>query len=244
MNIKRYEPRKKTNPFLIGCGCLIIGVLILGAGILLSLLLFAPQVQSIVLQVAGLENLGDVETVLNSTAIPVPRLENPQTVLNVQLQEGDYSQTLTGSGEGYSVLSGEVAGQMQLQISFDETALLAQCRQFSPICANNTTGIRNASFELKPNAVIIQGEFELQANFWQEAALVMQIQNANRLSVLGLEVNGQIYAIQSQELNALINETETQLNQLLQSMSAQSGMESYQLESIITDESRLTLVMR
>jgi hypothetical protein len=79
---------------------------------------------------------------------------------------------------------------------------------------------------------------------WQEAGLVMQVQNENQLSVLGLEVGGSIFAATSPELNALMSEAGTQVNSLLQNLTAQAGGTSYTLSSIIADESNLTLIMR
>jgi hypothetical protein len=248
MQVERYNPRKKTNPLLMGCGCLFVGLMMMGVVVLIALVFFQEPIKVAVLQIAGstvgLEAVGDVDTVLNSTVQPVPQLENPQPVEDIVLNTGGHSQTLDTSSSDYTVVAGEVNEQPQLQISFDEAGLLAQCQQFTQICSQENSQISNASFDLKPNAVIIRGQFELQPGLWQEAGLVMQVQNENQLSVLGLEVGGSIFAATSPELNALMSEAGTQVNSLLQNLTAQAGGTSYTLSSIIADESNLTLIMR
>jgi hypothetical protein len=244
MQVERFQPKKRTNPLLIGCGCLFAGLLLSGMTVLFALVFFQDQIKATLVQVAGFENLGAVDTVLNSTAQPVPQLENPQAVDSIVLNAGDYSQTLNDSNAGYTVITGDVNEAPQVQIAFDEAGLLAQCQQFTPICSADNPQIRNASFDLKPNAVIIRGQFELQPGFWQDAGLVMQVQNENQLAVLGLEVGGSIFAANTPELDALIADAGVQVNGLLQNMTAQAGGASYTLSSIIADEQTLTLIMR
>jgi hypothetical protein len=241
MQVERYQPRKKTNPLLIACGCLFGGILFLGAAVVVGLLLFAPQIQSFVMEAAGFEDIGTVDTVLSATAVPVPVLENPQNPENVVLESGSYSQTLDTGGTGYEVVVGENNENTELQISFDEAGLLAQCQQLTPICSNENTQISNAHFDLKPNAVIIRGQFQ---GIPQEAGLVFLVQNDNQLSVLGLEVGGSIFAVTDPSLNAMIDDASLQMNSLLQNLTAQAGGDSYSLSSIIADENTLTLIMR
>lgn len=241
MQVERYQPKKKTNPLLMACGCLFFGIVFLGAAVVVGLLLFAPQIQSLVMEQAGFEDLGDVDTVLSNTPQPVPVLENPQEVQNVVLEAGGYSQTLSDNSTGYEVVVGENNQSSELQISFDEAGLLAQCQQLTPICSNENSQVRNARFDLKPNAVIIRGEFQ---GIPQEAGLVMLVQNDTELAMLGLEVGGSIFAPTSPDLITLVNEAGTQLNQLLDNLTAQAGGDSYTLSSIIVDENTLTLIMR
>lgn len=242
MQVERFQPRKKTNPFLIACGCLFTGLLLSGVAVLIALVFFRDPIASVVASFFGAEVLGDVDTVLEGTVQPVPQLENPQPVDNIVLNAGSYSQTLDNASNDYTVVAGEVNEQPQLQISFDEAGLLAQCQQFTAICSADSSQIRNASFDLKPNALIIRGEFEVLA--WQAAGLVMQVQNESQLAVLGLEIGGSIFAPSSPEQMALLADAGAQINGLLQNLTAQAGGASYSLSSIIADESTLTLIMR
>jgi hypothetical protein len=241
MQVERFNPRKKTNPLLMGCGCLFVGLMLSGVAVLVALLFFQEPIKAAVLQTVGLEEVGDVDTILNNTAQPVPQLENPQPVEDIVLNAGDYSQTLdTSSSNDYTVVVGEVNEQPQLQISFDEAGLLAQCQQYSPICSSGSSQISNASFDFKPNAVIVRGQFQIPA----VSGLVVQVQNENRLAVLGLEVAGSIFAPSSPEQVALIEDAAAQVNGLLQNLTAQTGGASYTLSNIIIDETTMTLIMR
>jgi hypothetical protein len=241
MQVERYQPKKKTNPLLIGCGCLFGGIMIMGALVVVALIFFGAQIQCFAMEAAGFECLGDTNAVLSATPEPVPVLENQQEVSNLVLEAGGYSQTLDTSGAGYEVVVGENNQTPEVQISFDESGLLAQCQQLTPICSNENTQIRNARFDLKPNAVIILGEFQ---GIPQEAGLVFLVQNDTQLSVLGLEVGGSIFAVTSPDLNALIDDASLQMNSLLQNLTAEAGGDTYTLSNIIIDENTLTLIMR
>lgn len=246
MKIERYQPRRQgTSPVLLGCGCLGLG----GIGIVITAIVamtIFPMLPSLVLSNFGLQEIGDTSEILNAPVPTIPALMDVQTVGSVTLNTGSYSQTLSGAGTGYSIVIGDTESEMQrqMQVSFTEAGLLEQCQEISSICSTTGDRMRNASFDLRAGGLVINAEFEVSAGIWQSAGLVVQLDSSNQINIVGVEIAGSVFAPTSTDLGNLVNEAETRGNLFLQQLSANAGIENFNLATVIIDDTTLTLILR
>jgi len=247
MKIERYQPgRRQPSLMLITCGCLGFGGIGIAIVAGLAMLIF-PLLPGMVLSNFGLEEIGDTSDILNQAVPTIPALMDAQTVGSVTLSTGSYSQTFEGGGTGVSIIIGDTEDtmQLQMQVTFTEDGLLQQCRDLTAICTTSgENGIRNASFDLRPGGMVINGEFELQSGIWQNAGLVVQVDGDNRLDIVGVQIGGSVFAPRSTELSNIVNQAETQANLFVEQMSARAGINSFDLGAIVIDDNTMTLIMR
>ena len=245
MKIERYHPGKRqTSPELIACGCLGMGFLVIALTAIIAIILI-PTLPAMFLSNFGIEEIGDTEEILDAPITTLPALMDTQTIGSVTLNTGSYSQTLAGSGSGYSVVMGDTEDtmQMQMQVSFTEDGMLAQCRELTTICSNSGDRIRNAIFDLRPGGIVINAEFELPTGQWQEAGLVVRFGANNRVDIAGVDIGGRVYAPTNTDLAGLVNEAETQANLFVEQVSARAGINEFSLSTIIINDNTLTLIL-
>ncbi|MEM9952653.1 MAG: hypothetical protein AAF846_13690 [Chloroflexota bacterium] len=246
MKIERYQSNQRDGSrWLLGCGCL--GVISLGAvSSVIIAFLFIPSLRETVLDVVGVEALGSTDEILSNPMPTISPLMDIQTVGQVTLSTGSYSQTFSGSGEGYSVVIGDTQDTMQrqMQITFTEAGLLTQCRQLSTICTTSGEQVRNASFDLRPSGMVINGEFQLPTGQWQSAGMVVQIQSNTTIDIVGVEIGNQVFAPTNSDFSALISEAESRGNLFLQALVARAGVDEFSLASVSVNDNSLTVIMR
>ena len=248
MKIERYQPRRQRgkSSLLLPCGCLGMG----GIGIVITAIVamtFFPMLPSLILPNFGLEAVGDTSDILNAPVPTLDSLMDTQTVGSVTLDTGSYSQTLSGSGTGYTIVLGDTESDMQrqMQVSFTEAGLVAQCQELTTICSSSSpSGMRNTTFDLRAGGMVINAEFEVQTGVWQSAGLVVQLVNNNQIDVVGVDVGGTVFAPTSTDLGGLVNEAEARGNLFLQQLSARAGIETFNLATIIIDDTTMTMVLR
>ncbi|MGB7341892.1 MAG: hypothetical protein WBC91_23545 [Phototrophicaceae bacterium] len=246
MKIERYQARKPRQfPWLMSCGCLGVGGLGIVITAIAALIIF-PQIADVALSTVGIEAIGNTDEVLSAPIVTVPVLMDTQTVGAVTLSTGSYSQTFNGSGAGYTVVVGDTDDTMQrqMQVTFTEDGLVAQCRILSTICSASGTQMRNATFDLRSGGLIINGEFQLPTGQWQDAGLVVQFTTTNMLDIVGIDIAGRVYAPTAPEFASLINEAESRGNLFIQALSAQAGFDTFNLGAIIADDTTLTFILR
>lgn len=247
MKIERYQlGRRQTSPALIACGCLGFGGI--GIAIVAGLAMFIfPVLPGMILSNFGLEEIGETTEILNQPVPTIPALMDEQTVGSMTMSTGSFSQTFEGTGTGYSVIMGDTEDtmQLQMQVTFTEVGLLEQCQELTAICSSpGEYDIRNASFDLRPGGLVINGEFALPGNIWQEAGLVIQVSGDNRLDIVGVQIGDRVYAPTSTDLATLVREAESTANLFIEEMSARAGINNFNLSAVVIDDTTLTLIMR
>jgi hypothetical protein len=247
MKIKRMNPRKRLNTLALACGCL-VGIGVMGAGLIaIAAMLIIPALPNIALQSAGFEHVGDTDAVFaEATAQPPPILEAvqspPETVV---IQAGNVGPQTIENVDTYDIQVGTINGQSTLQMTFNESDLLALCQQYSEACRANGNRIRNVRFDLRTGGMVVYGDVLIeQLNVWQNIGVVMRLTSDNRLAVSGVDVNGQLYAAPPNEIGNTIAEIETIANDVLRQLTVQAGGENFILDSIYMDDSVLVLTMR
>lgn len=247
MKVERQPARRKQlSCARFGCGA--VAVAILGIMVALALgWLVLPQVQNLFLANFGLESMGETDDLFDAPIQATAILNDPRPVDSVRIDSGSYSQTFDDANSPYYevvVGSAGVDDIQQMQVSFTEDGLYQQCLAIADICAPQGNGLRNARFDLRPNGLIIHGEFQLQENTWQRAGLVVQVVERNRLDIVGIDINGSLFTANNPELANLLNEAETRSNALISQLVAQAGGTRYTLQQIIIDSDTLTFILR
>ncbi len=242
MNIERYQPgARRSRGVWSGCGCL--GALGVGVvGLVLALLLIIPSAPGLLLQVVGFENAGRTDDVFQqAVSNPPPALQNMQAApasMTVRLGTSG-TRTLPATTGGYTVQTG--SGQMHIRS--DENGLLNLCREFSDICENSGEAVRNASFDLRPGGVVVNGDIYVpQLENWQRVGVVMTF-SGQRVRVNGVDVNGQLFTAPQNALAERITAIEQEANRVLSQLQVESGGASYTLQAIYADEQSVTLVL-
>lgn len=246
MKIERYQAQGQSkSTWRLACGCLGLGGLsIIVTGIIASIVF--PLLPELILPSFGLESVGDTEEILNATPQAIPSFIDEQTVGSVTLSSGSYSQVFSGSGAGYIVIVGQTENNIasQMQVEFTEAGLLGQCQLLTPICSSQSDTIRNARFDFRAGGLVINGEFELQPGLWQAAGLVVRASENENFDIIGVEINGSVFAPTSSDLATIVSEVESRTNLFLEQITAQAGANTYRLDDIIIDETTLTLILR
>lgn len=253
MRIQRYSAQRRHN-LLAGCGCaggiaVVVGTLIATAWV------FIPLLPQIALQSSGFEPIGSTDSLFEPEAErapsePRPVIAVPATAVPPQLviSAGQFGErALDTSNPAYAVQLGSEAGSDQplLEARITEQGLLDLCRQYSPYCTPDGDPARNLTFDLRPGGVIVRGEFRVpEVNIWQAAGVVMQLTQANRLEVVGVDMNGGLYAAPPNELGALVDEAEVLANQILAQLNVEAAGTTYRLDALYADDDALTLILR
>lgn len=250
MHVERYSasrrrPRRQRRPWLLGCGVL------LGAGalgIVIAAVLLVPLLPQISAQIAGFEPIGDTDSVLLANATPQPAPTLVQAIqsapTSLSLSAGSYG-SVSLAGTTADVRIGESNGASIVQIAFDEADLLAACRSSSAFCSPNGTPVRNARFDIRSGGIVLAGEFNVpQLGLWQAAGAVLQVRNNNQLRVVGVEIDGQLFAAPPNELGQLIAEVETTANDVLRQLSTNVAGQRYSLREIALGNEQLIVTLR
>ncbi len=245
MRIERQTRRSSLNPTYLACGCLTV---LIGGGLFLALVgIFV--LPGLILQLGGFESRGSTAALFEEvTPPPTVEIENASTgSSDVVIDLGRFgTETLNNNLYDYTVVTGNTSSGAQIAtVSFDEANLLALCRQRSDICGPSNPQFRNARFDLKPGGAIVHGEILVpQIGLWQNAGIVLNLVNNRRLQVAGVDIGGSLYAVPPNEFSNVVSEVERIGNETLDQMIVQAGGTQYNLDTVLIDESNLTLVLR
>lgn len=241
LRIERY-PRRNNR--IIGMGCLaimIVGLLVCA----LSVILLLPALPNIGLQLAGLEATGETSAAFpTQPPIPTVQIQNPVAPSQVVINAGQYVTFNVNPGNATVIVGESTTGQSLATATFNESQLLELCRQRTLICSAGDNRVRNASIDLRPGGAIINGEFYIpQLGIWQRAGVVLRL-NGAQFTVLGVDVNGTLYAVPPGEISEAVNRIATTGNDLLREATMSAGGATLSLTEIYADDNILTLVLR
>ncbi|MDX1993094.1 MAG: hypothetical protein SF029_11925 [bacterium] len=248
MQIQRPSASRRPPGWMIGGGCALVGSLLV---VMLCAGLYAFGILTpLILQVAGLDRIGDTNTVFNEAEIPpTPVVENAVNPPRVTLNLGEYGQeTIDVNPADYTVSVGNTnAGTPIARASFTEAGLLQICNQRSTVCSGTDGRFRNASIDLRPGGAVVYADVNLTSGFWQRIGVVLQLDGSRtRFSVVGVDIDGVLYnpASAPGEIGGSIDEIERTGNDILQQVALETGGQSYTLTEVIIDDANLTLVMQ
>jgi hypothetical protein len=252
MNTTRMQPvrRQQRSTLLpVACGCLatfgILLVIVVAGGILLL-----PQLIS---SVTGLEAQGETAALFEQTLVqPTPVLQNPTEPQQVTVDLGAFGQQTLNNNDPqlYDFTLGTgMGGEQVFAAGFTEAGLMQICQQRSNICGPNSTDprFRNARLDLKPGGGIIYIDATLPelGNVPLPAGVVLRWDApTRRVSVVGVDIGGTLYAPETQALGATVREIEQQMNDLIQQLAVEASGGRFTLSDVIVDETNLTVVLR
>lgn len=254
MQVKRGEPRQRNTMACLGCGAgtliLLMTLIVLGGFLIINYL------PNLTLQAAGFQPSGDTNAVLQEVQpVVLPEIIVIATIppSEIVVSAGDLGErTLDIPAGAVQIESGQLAdaadsGQADvLRVTVDENGMLDICRQYSPICnSSGDSRLRNVMFDLRPGGAVVNGEFYItQLSAWQPAGVVMRLTSANRLEVMGVDINGTLYSAPPGEMSQLVQEAETRANDLLQQLALNAGGSRYALQTVSIDDGTLTMLLQ
>jgi hypothetical protein len=231
------------NPAL-ACGALLLVAVMICAG---TLVLFGGQLRDAALGVVGLQASGDTEQVFANDAPADLQLNNvtqPQ-VIQVQLGDGS-SRTLPVDNALYPIQIGTAPDGAQVATArISESAALALCRQYTPMCQNADPRLQNIAVDFRAGGMIVSGDVTLPelGGVTQRVGAVLTI-NGVQLDFAGIDIGGTLYATAPGELGTQIAQLEQTANSILRGASATIDGRTYTPSALLADEDALTLVLR
>lgn len=249
MFLPRYNYNRRRSAFTpllyVGCGAATLG---LCAAVIVVALIALPNPQGFALQVLGFRSAGQTNAVFaDQPARTVPPLQQPAPVRQIVVSIPQVGQqAIIPDGERLQAVTGldPVTSQRTLQAQTDEAGLLALCQQYSLLCAEGNGQVRRVRFDLRPNGLIVYGELLVPGlNVWQPVGIVLQ-QVGRRLGVVGVDINGMLLVDPPAPYNALVQQAENAINDLIGTLSATVDNNAYALHELFIDDERLTLILR
>jgi hypothetical protein len=188
--------------------------------------------------------------------MPTVAVIAPQTQTNVSLSLGDYgSQFLDSSDSGSVVVTGFTSDGIPVAtVTLTEQELERLCAERSTICRDGTTYFSHVQFDLRPGGGIIYVEVAA-GSLSQRVGAVMQMRPDTLVfEVVGVDIGGSTYdpatlpafipSDMRERIQTAVADAERVGNELLQSISATTGGETYRLAAVSIDDEQMTLVMR
>ena len=247
VQIQRRAYRRRGPSPTSTCGCLLLVAGIITAFVVFGLLLLLPALPDIALRVAGFQPLGDTGAVFSTPAAPPPATgpdayAPPQVVVDA----GSYGrQSFSGDTGVYSVTISTAGGSQQMTASFTEAGIMDICRQYSPVCANGNDQFRNVSIDLRPGGGVIYADVSVPGvGVSQRVGVVLHLNNQMRFDVIGVDLNGTLYAAPPGQLAGLVNDLENVINDVLDRLKIEAGGSTYSVSQIYIDDDTLTAVLR
>lgn len=253
--VQRYNYSRSRRGGGTASGCVFGVVLLLlllgGCGVLYA----TGTLSAVVLQLLGAERVGDTDALFTAgTPEPVP-VFTEVSVPNIAVVDlGEFGRVDLTDANIQIVLGTQDDGLPIARANFTESGLLTLCRQRSEICQpRGEAGYRNLRFDLRPGGGVVY--VEVQAGpLWQLVGLVMQIDRAGRIDVIGIDVDGTTYnpdalpvilpADVRAAVSQLVVDVEQEGNALLRRAFLDMGSQVYRIREVFVDDIQLTVVMR
>ena len=250
--ISRSNPTNATSRnrgcAFLGCGCLAL-LALAAISFVIGVVLIVPRLPNLAAQAVGFQERGPVETVFQAvTPLPPPALVNlapagPVTFSIPNLGSG----TLTGT-EGVAVQTGTdpLGGAPAGQITLTEADVQALCARYADVCQSDPR-FRNPRVDLRPGGAIITVDATLPelGGVTQPVGVVVRTDSTGRaLQVQGIELNGLLYAIPSNDIGGLIRNAETQLNVALGQLVVDTAAGQLALDRVTFNDGTVTVTLR
>ncbi|MDX2140231.1 MAG: hypothetical protein SF123_19250 [Chloroflexota bacterium] len=243
--IERYgRPRRQRMNPALACGALLLVAVVICAG---TLLLFGGQLRDAALGVVGLQASGDTDRIFaedTATDLQLSDVTQPERI-QVRLGDGS-SRTLPVDNALYPLQIGTAPDGAQVATTrITESAALALCRQYTPVCQNADPRIQNIAVDFRPGGMIVSGDVTLPefGGVTQRIGAVLTI-NGVQLDFAGIDIGGTLYATAPGELGAQVEQLEQTANSILRGASMTIDGRSYTPSALLADEQALTLVLR
>ncbi|MBC7811838.1 MAG: hypothetical protein H7175_11860 [Burkholderiales bacterium] len=250
MRVPHPQPVKRRSRLpAFACGCVVTLVMV-AAVMVVGLVLLGPSLPGLALQIfGGFSPAGNTNDVFAEvTPPPVVEVQNAVVPQEVVIQAGDLgSQTINPADVNADVLVGSSdTGAPLATVTFGEADLLLLCQQRSDVCAGTNPQFRVSQFDLRPGGVVAYGEaYVPQLNRWQALGVVMQLENSRQFRVVGIDINGQLFATPPDpNIQQLVAQAEQVGNDTLTQLAISAGGTTYTLSEVYADDNNLTLVLR
>lgn len=252
--VQRYNYKRTQRVRGMGCGCTLVGVIVVLAGCLA--LVATGTLTQIVLQAVGAQRIGETDA-LFAEASPAPTLEVADRAAPARavIDLGSYGQqVIDASTTGTQITTGtDSTGLPVATATLTEAGLLQLCNQRSRLCAEGEGGVRRVSFDLRPGGAVVYAEIAV-GPLWQRVGLVTRIATNGTVDVIGVDIDGTTYdpsalpPILPADLRASITdaiaEVERAGSEIVRLAVLSVGDASYRLREVTVTETALTVVMR
>ncbi len=240
------RPTKRGNSkWIYGCLGMMLGCGFISA---LAAVLLIPLIPMLAMQAAGFTAQGSTNDVFAGiTPQPTVEIFNATQPEQVTVNLGELGETtVENNNPNYDASVGQdSSGAQAARISIDENGLYQEiCFRDSSICNGTSSQYQLTGVDFRPTGAILFANVNV-SGFTQQIGAVLQVDaSGRRFNVVGIDVNGQLYAPPSNEIAQILYDIEARGNQALSQFTLQANGVQYNLANMIVDDNYLTLVMQ
>jgi hypothetical protein len=219
------------------------------ASVVIGLVLIMPRLPNLAAQAIGFQERGSVETVFQAvTPVPPPALNNVAPAGPVTFSIPDLGSDTLTADDGLAVQTGTdpLGGAPAGQFTLTENDVQALCARYADICQRDPR-FRNPRVDLRPGGAIITVDATLPelGGITQPVGVVVRTDGTGRaLQVQGIELNGVLYAIPSNDIGTMIRNAEAQLNTALNQLTVDTAAGPMTLDRITFNDGTVTVTLR
>lgn len=249
-----------ASGFIVGCFVTLFGCGFLTfIGFAAGAYFFRGQILNAGLTAAGFEQAGQTEQIVAEAAqLPIPTAPPviapamPTTVAFSAPQANIGAVSVPSQQQAAVSVGQDNTGTDIASVQLSEGDLLDLCAEYSTVCSSQGetvegVTIRNVYPDLKQNSAIIYADI-IAADFpvAQRVGVVVQVGGAGDTLVFrGIDINGTLYSsAPDEQLNALLDEAERELNNGLRQFVLEADGRTYQIDRIVIDETQIVVVLR
>jgi hypothetical protein len=243
--IERYgRPRgRRTNPAL-ACGALLLVAMVICGG---GLVLFGGQLRDTVLGAFGLQVVGQTERIFAEDAPAAVSLTDAVQASSVIVDLGERGRRALPLNDAlYPIQIGTTSDGAQVATTrITESAALALCRQYAPVCQNTDARLQNIAVDFRPGGVVVFADATLPelGGVTQRVGAALTI-NGVQLDFAGIDIGGTLFSAAPGELGTQLDQLEQVANSILLAASAEIDGRVYTPSALLADDEALTLVLR
>ncbi len=234
MQIQRYHRRPHST--IGGCGCygLIIGALI---GIIIAgVALLWPILPDVLLRIGGFVPSGNTADIFTTPQPAITQTENLQRYVP-QTFSIRFEATVISFSGGFNLRVSENGARAVAE--FTESQLANLCEQ-QTVC--NSVALQNVAIDLMHGGGVVYADIALpDIGLQQRAGLVVQIQDDNRIKLIGIDREGRLYTVSSGDIASQLLELENDINRILQTAVIDIDSARYRITGITSQQDKLTL---
>lgn len=241
MRIERYRPRPHYAP---ASGCFVAGLLalMLLAGLIVVGIVLT-RLPEIGLRIAGFQPAGETESVLATVQTTLPPAElSPVSITRMRLDVDELGQPEVPVS-GVNLERGtDSTGRAMMRASLSPQAILSACTRVSDVCSGTNERLRVSGVDLRPGGLLVQADVNL--GIWQPVTFVVQLGAGPSLRIVGVDVDGALYALPAGELTSLAHEAENVVNRVLPTLAIEIDGVRWRLNAVQISEDQLLIELQ
>jgi hypothetical protein len=244
----------------MGCGgCLAVIGGVMGLSIVLLVVVFIffrAQITNLGLSLAGVETLGNTQQILALNVTPVPTIPpldgavEPET-FNLQLGPVTDGPLSVPNNAGVTLQTGQSSEGYVAVVTTTERDFVSQCLRASALCgpqgeAFGDITVSNLRPDFNLGSVVLTATVRVaDVPVQQNIGLVFRLNaGGNRFEMLGVDLNGFLFADPPPEIQGFVDDAEAQLNNLVAQVVVDAAGMRYTLDRIVISEQQMALLLK